>query len=580
MPKTYEHFFNLSEDMLCIAGLDGYFKLLNPAFEKTLGYTKEELCSKPYQEFIHPEDRGKKCERQKKQRGDSSVVCCEERYLCKDGSYKWLSWTDYTNVDEGLIYAVARDITERKQAEAALQKARDELELRIRERTAELLKTNEELKAEIQERERIGKALEESEERYRILFEESPIALWEKDFSEIKRQIDGLRESGVNDFRAYFRDHPETVTRYATMMRIVDANNTMVDLYQAESKEEFLTDIVKVFFDETYDLFRGELLAIAEGNLIHEGEGVTRKFTGEKNNIVIKWAVPPGYRETFSKVLVSVIDITERKRSEEALRESEMKLIHANKMTALGTLVSGIAHEINNPNSFILTNADLLSDIWKEEAGEIIAAHYLKNTKNLPVRPSLDLREVIPKLLSGINDGALRIKAIIDNLRDLSRPDRSNMDERVDINKVIMVSGAILANQIKISTHNFRTMCDKDIPFVKGSSQQIEQVVMNLIMNALQALHHKDCAVSVSTSYNKKADCVVINVRDEGTGMNKDTLARITEPFFTTKQDSGGTGLGLSISYAIIKEHNGTLEFESEPGKGTAATIKLPALNT
>ena len=103
---------------------------------------------------------------------------------------------------------------------------------------------------------------------------------------------------------------------------------------------------------------------------------------------------------------------------------------------------------------------------------------------------------------------------------------------------------------------------------------------MNLIMNALQALHHKDCAVSVSTSYNKKADCVVINVRDEGTGMNKDTLARITEPFFTTKQDSGGTGLGLSISYAIIKEHNGTLEFESEPGKGTAATIKLPALNT
>ena len=96
-------------------------------------------------------------------------------------------------------------------------------------------------------------------------------------------------------------------------------------------------------------------------------------------------------------------------------------------------------------------------------------------------------------------------------------------------------------------------------------------------MNALQSLKNKESGVRVSTSFSKKSNYVVIKVKDEGCGMTKDILDRITEPFFTTKLDSGGTGLGLSISYAIIKEHSGILEFESEYGKGTIAKLKLPA---
>ena len=113
--KIYEHFFNLSNDMLCIAGLDGYFKLVNPAFERTLGYSKEEILAKPFYEFVHPEDRESNRTELQSLSDGMPVIYCEHRYLCKDGSFKWLAWTSYSDINEGLIYAVGRDITERKQ---------------------------------------------------------------------------------------------------------------------------------------------------------------------------------------------------------------------------------------------------------------------------------------------------------------------------------------------------------------------------------------------------------------------------------------------------------------------------------
>lgn len=113
----YEHFFNLSNDLFCIAGLDGNFKLLNPAFEKTLGFSREELLAKPFCDIVHPEDRASNLSELQCLRNGLPVVYCEHRYLCKDGSNKWLSWSVYTDMDAGLIYAVGRDITEQRQAE-------------------------------------------------------------------------------------------------------------------------------------------------------------------------------------------------------------------------------------------------------------------------------------------------------------------------------------------------------------------------------------------------------------------------------------------------------------------------------
>ncbi len=115
--KAYQRFFNISNDMFCIAGLDGYFKLINPALINMLGYTEEELFAKPFIEFIHPDDREKNIEEVRSLQEGVPIVYCEHRYICKDGSYRWLAWTSHTDVDDGLVYAVAKDITEQKQLE-------------------------------------------------------------------------------------------------------------------------------------------------------------------------------------------------------------------------------------------------------------------------------------------------------------------------------------------------------------------------------------------------------------------------------------------------------------------------------
>lgn len=182
-----------------------------------------------------------------------------------------------------------------------------------------------ELTQDITERKRGEEALLESEKRYRSLFEDSPISLWEEDFSDIKKYIDILRASGVKDFRTYFNNHSEDVTNCAGMVKIIDINKATLELYKAKSKEELLGNLRKVFSDGADEAFREELTAIAEGKSMFEIEAINRTLTGEKKNIALRWSMAPEHEARWSKVLVSITDLTERKKAEEALRESEIK---------------------------------------------------------------------------------------------------------------------------------------------------------------------------------------------------------------------------------------------------------------
>ncbi len=273
-------------------------------------------------------------------------------------------------------------------------------------------------------------------------------------------------------------------------------------------------------------------------------------------------------------------DITAGVRIEEESRRIQSQLIHTNKMTSLGALVSGVAHEINNPNSFIRHNAQTLNRIWQDALKILGQYHHDKGNFKLAGISFPKLQTLVPELMDGINEGSLRIKKFVENLRNFARPEITCMNEDVNVNNVVMTSRSILNNQIKKITDKFYVNCCDDMPLIKGNAQKLEQVVINIIMNALQALSDKKSGIKVSTSYDRQSRHVVIKVRDDGIGMSDDIMERITEPFFTTKSANGGTGLGLSISHTIIKEHNGSLTFQSKVGKGTTVCIKLPVQDT
>jgi polar amino acid transport system substrate-binding protein len=267
----------------------------------------------------------------------------------------------------------------------------------------------------------------------------------------------------------------------------------------------------------------------------------------------------------------------ERKEAEEKERLHRQQLIQADKMASLGILVSGVAHEINNPNNFIMVNAPILSRIWKV-VDPILEEHY-RTRGDFYIAPRLsysEMKENIPGIISGILEGAQRIDNYVRELKNFSRPAPLNVDTNININKVIQASAKLLANLIKKSTNRFQTDYGENIPGIKGSFQRLEQVIINLLENSCQALPGKDRGIVVSTGFDPCSRTVKVQVKDEGEGMTPETLENIKNPFFTTKRSSGGTGLGLSISSKIVEDHRGTLVFESSPGVGTTATVLLP----
>jgi PAS domain S-box-containing protein len=271
-------------------------------------------------------------------------------------------------------------------------------------------------------------------------------------------------------------------------------------------------------------------------------------------------------------------DITERKQAEEQLRLHQQQLMQASKMVALGTLVSSVAHEINNPNNFIMLNAPLLYEAWQSII-PLLEEYYQSNGDFLIGGLSFaEMRERIPSLYSGVMNGSKRIKQIVEDLKAFVRKDTSDVDQWVDVNAILRSSISLLSNMIMKSTNRFSIHYGQGLPRMKGNFQRLEQVLINLIQNSCQALPHPRKGIFVSTSYQEETRTLVVRIQDEGAGIPAEVLSRITEPFFTTKRDSGGLGLGLSISSKIVKEHGGTMTFTSELGKGTLAELNLPAV--
>ncbi len=396
------------------------------------------------------------------------------------------------------------------------------------------------------------------------------------DVTSRKLAEDALIESEER-FRQVFEqnDDAQFIFEYGTL-QIIDANASAVSL-MGYTRDELMDAELSLFTGK--GSLSGFVAAVKDipsrgGFRIERMENM--KKDGTRMTVFIK-----GQRIKLMQsdvIYCTMRDMSEVIRMEEESMAMQSKLIHANKMTSLGTLASGVAHEINNPNNYILFNAAILSGVWKD-AAKILEAYYKENGEfSAGGLPYADMKRSVPELLSGITDGARRVKGIIDNLKDFSKPDVSDAGGSVDVNAAVKASVSMLRHEIIRYTDRFETILDAAVPPVAGSSQKIEQVLINLIINALHSLPDRTKGICVATGCDKAKKIVEIMIKDEGAGMEKEVLERITEPFFTTKAGLGGTGLGLSISYSIITEHDGYLEFDSKPGVGTTVRVRLPAL--
>jgi polar amino acid transport system substrate-binding protein len=272
-------------------------------------------------------------------------------------------------------------------------------------------------------------------------------------------------------------------------------------------------------------------------------------------------------------------EIAERRHAEEELLLNQQQLVQADKMAALGILVSGVAHEINNPTGLILLEAPTVKRFFGD-ASKILEQYYRENGDfTCGGLPYSRMREEIPRSLDKLQEAGKRIKRIVDDLKDFARQGDIACTEIVDLNSVAQAAVRLVEPSIRKATTRFSVSYGEHLPQFCGNAQRIEQVLVNLILNACQALSDTEGGIELATYCDISHSALIFQLRDEGSGISPEHLARLTDPFFTTKRDSGGTGLGLSVSSGIVKEHGGTMTFDSIPGSETVVTLKLPAYN-
>ncbi len=266
----------------------------------------------------------------------------------------------------------------------------------------------------------------------------------------------------------------------------------------------------------------------------------------------------------------------EKEQAEEKARLRQEQLFRAAKMVSLGTLVSGVAHEINNPVTSALLNTQTLRKVWNGVLPILDSRSQREGDFRVGGMTYNEIRERMPLLLSHIEDGTRRVRDIVTDLKDFARETPSERSDDIDVNQVVKKAVGLVSNLIKKSTNNFTVDCAPTLPVFKGSAQRIEQVVINLVMNACQALSDSAQAIQISTGVDPDQTSVFVEIRDKGIGVPPEVIQQIKDPFFTTKRDSGGTGLGLAISDRIVRDHEGQMTFKSKPGEGTTVRVNFP----
>jgi PAS domain S-box-containing protein len=477
----FVRFFELSLDLFCIANLTGYFLRVNGNFTRLLGYSESEFLSRPFLDFVHPEDVPATVAETAKLMSGGMVVQFRNRYRDRQGDYHWLEWMARPIPEDDIIFAVARDVTDARLAEAQRIARVGSWEWRVG-----------------------SDSVWWSDEQYRILgFERGRV---------------------VPSFRTFLdRVHP--ADRDKLLARI---HNTV---YEDGNKHQFDFRI---------------LLPDGAERIIWTDGRVEKDASGNP------------YR-----LLGTCQDITERRREQEERQALERKMQEAQKLESLGLLAGGIAHDFNNLLTAILGNASWIESLLSADSA-------MKPSVDQIVRASERAAEMCRQMLAYSGRGRFVLSI-------------------VDLNQLVREMAGLVRMSLSKKAELRLELADGPLHLCADATQ-IRQVVMNLLINASEAIGDQEGTIRVVSGLRqtdaelagslsrgqalKPGEYVVLEVVDSGVGMGADTLRKIFDPFFTTKFT--GRGLGLAAVLGIVRGHKGAIDVTSEVGRGATFRLLLP----
>lgn len=390
-----------------------------------------------------------------------------------------------------------------------------------------------------------------------------------RDITEVKKAQQALQDSErryrelYNQFQVLLDGIPDALLLFSGDLKVVWANRG--------AATHFSTTVEALAGMACHDLWSEQA-----GTCITCAAEVFRAGTAQEKSLKTAdgryWGIKTFPIKDSAGRVVNAIQIASEITEKIRLREHADQ---ASRLVALGELSAGVAHEINNPNGQLLLNLPLIADAIADSLPILDRYRDAEGDFRWAGVRYSRMRHEIPQLVEEMQDAAGRIRTIVDDLKHFSRKECIDQTQLFSLNDALETAVRLSGTTIKSSTDSFHIAYGEDLPPITCVRQRIEQVLVNLLINACQALPARSRGIFVETRHETESNQVFCEIRDEGIGMSAEVLSHATDPFFTTRREVGGTGLGLSISARIAREHGGELRLTSQPGAGTRAVVSF-----
>ncbi|NQZ01871.1 MAG: PAS domain S-box protein [Bdellovibrionales bacterium] len=595
-------FFNLTNELLCIANAEGYFVEVNPSWVPVTGYSVKELKSKPFIEFVHPDDKEKTVAEAARLHNGATTVKFQNRYLCKDDSVLWLNWN--AHVVDGNIYAVATDVTNLQEQKFFFNQMQESASIGYWKLDLKTMKPYwSEKTYDIHGRPRgeevdLQNAINFYKPAYRPVIENAVNhaietgegwdlecefvnaqgkEMWVRTIGETsqlngkvvevygifqditeKKELDLMLETSLKESLRY----KKAVDSQAIVV-VTDAKGTITYVNErfceisGYSQFELMGKNHRMVNSGYHpkEFWKHMWSTIKSGQ---QWQGLVKNQAKDGSYYWVDTSITPikNKADKIEEFMAIRFDVTERVLLEEKVQSQANNLIRSSRLASLGEMAGGVAHEINNPLA-IITAA--LAILQKPLENETVPSKLIK--------PTIDT----------IAKTSHRISKIVEGLRSFSRETDENETKVISLQDMIKQTLAFCSEKFRSHGVDIVLEASEEI-IVDVNPQQIEQVLLNLLNNAFYAVQEQP-KKTITIKQELSGDIARLTVADSGTGIPDDVAEKIFQPFFTTKPVGAGTGLGLGISFGIAQRHGGRLYLD-QTAELTTFVLELKTVST